>query len=180
MKKIKLFIGVVLVTMFASLFSGCATIMPIPEIKEGRFDFSVTCEINGEEKIFSGVYVCKYDGAYKTLAGEGIEWEGYVENSEENGVIPIQTNDDGVIYIDLHFVPEYFMGDPDAILYDVPAPALYMVYHSDDPEVSSYETDQEILATNYGVRIISYDYADPIENTFEEKFTIVDFEPTIN
>ena len=50
MKKIKLFICVVFVTMFTSLFSGCATIMPIPEIKEGRFDFSVTCEINGEEK----------------------------------------------------------------------------------------------------------------------------------
>ena len=180
MKKIKLFMCVVLVTMFTSLLSGCAAVVLLPNVKEGRFNFSVTYEINGEEKTCSGVYVCKYDGAYKTLAGEGIDWKGYVENSEENGVIPIQTNDDGVIYIDLHFVPEYFMGDPDAILYDVPAPALYMVYHSDDPEVSSYETDQEILATNYGVRIISYDYADPIENTFEEKFTIVDFEPTIN
>ena len=180
MKKIKLLICLVLVTMFASLFSGCATILLIPEIKEGRFDFSVTCDINGEQKIFSGVYVCKYEGAYKTLAGEGIEWEGYVENSEEYGVIPVQTNDDGVVYIDLYFVPEYFMGDPDAILYDVPAPTLYIAYHSDDPEVFSYETDEEIIATKYGVRIISYDYADPIENSFEEKLTFVEFEPTIN
>ena len=76
MKKIKLFICVLLVTILSSLFSGCATIMPIPEIKEGRFDFSVTCEINGEETSFSGVYVCKYEGAYKTLAGEGIKREG--------------------------------------------------------------------------------------------------------
>ena len=180
MKKIKLFICVLLVTILSSLFSGCATILPIPEIKEGRFDFSVTCEINGEEKTFSGVYVCKYDGAYKTLVGEGIDWNGYIENSEENGVIPIQTNDDGVIYIDLHFVPEYFMGDPDAILYDVPAPTLYIVYHSDDPDVSSYETDQEIIAATYGVKLISYKYADPIENTFKERVTFVDFEPTIN
>ena len=57
MKKMKLFICVLFVTILSSLFSGCATIMPIPEIKEGRFDFSVTCEINGEEKTFSGVYV---------------------------------------------------------------------------------------------------------------------------
>ena len=180
MKKIKLFICVLLVTIFSSLFSGCATIMPIPKIKEGRFDFSVTCEINGEEKIFSGVYVCKYDGAYKTLAGEGIKREGCVENSEENGVIPVQTNDDGVVYIDLHFIPEYFMGDPDAICYDVPAPALYMLYHSDNPDEASYETDEEIIATNYGVKLISYKYADPIENTFKEKFTFAHFEPTIN
>ena len=180
MKKIKLFICVVLVTMFTLILSGCVTILPIPEVKEGRFDFSVTYEINGEEKTVSGVYVCKYDGAYKTLAGDGIEWTGYVENNDNGGVIPIHTNEDGVIYIDLYFVPEYFMGDPDAILFDVPAPALYMVYHDDDLDAASYETDQEILATNYGVRLISYKYADPIENAFEEELTFVDFEPTIN
>ena len=166
--------------MFTSLLSSCAAVVLLPEVKEGRFNFSVTYAINGEEKTYSGVYVCKYDGAYKTLVGEGIYWEGYVENSEENGVIPIQTNEDGIIYIDLHFIPEYFMGDPDAILFDVPAPALYMVSHDDDLDSASYETDQEILATNYGVRLISYKYADPIENVFEEKLTLVDFEPTIN
>ena len=180
MKKMKFFVCVVLVTMFTMLFSGCLARVSIPEVKEGRFEFSVTCKINGEEKTFSGVYVCKYEGAYKTLVGEGIDWEGYIENSDDNGIIPIQTNKDGVIYIDLYFVPEYFMDDPDAICYDVPAPALVMVYHSDDPDVSSYETDAEILATNYGVKIISYKYADPIKNTFKEQFTFVDFVPTIN
>ena len=180
MKKIKFFVCVVMVTMLTMLFSGCLARVPLPEIREGRFDFSVTCEINGEEKTFSGVYVCKYDGAYKTLVGEGIDWTGYIENNDVYGMIPIQTNEDGIIYIDLYFVPEYFMDDPDAICYDVPAPALVMVYHSDDPEVSSYETDAEILATNYGVKIISYKYADPIKNTFKEQFTFVDFVPTIN
>ena len=180
MKKLKLIICVVLVVMLTVLFSGCLARVSIPEIKEGRFEFSVTYEINGEEKTYSGVYVCKYDGAYKTLAGEGCYWKGYIENSEENGVIPIQTNEDGIIYIDLYFVPEYFMGDPDAILFDVPAPALYMVYHSDNPDEESYETNEEVLAASYGVRIISYKYADPIENTFKKKFTFVDFELTIN
>ena len=167
-------------TLMPMLFSSCSAKMPVPTITEGRFDFSVTYELNGEEKTYCGVYVCKYDGAYKTLAGEGIKWEGYVENSEENGVIPVQTNDDGVVYIDLHFIPEYFMGDPDAICYDVPAPALYMLYHSDNPDEASYESDKEIIATNYGVKLISYKYADPIENTFKEKFTFARFEPTIN
>ena len=180
MKKLKVAICIVLVTMVLSLYSGCLAKVPIPEIKEGRFEFSVTCEINGEEKTYSGVYVCKYDGAYKTLVGKGVDWEGYIENSDDNGIIPIQTNDDGVIYIDLYFVPEYFMGDPDAICYDVPAPVLYIVYHSDNPDEASYENDPEILETNYGVKLISYKYADPIENTFKEKVTFVDFELTIN
>ena len=180
MKKIKLFICIVLVTTFTSLLSSCAAVVLLPKVKEGRFNFSVTYEINGEEKTYSGVYVCKYDGAYKTLVGEGIDWKGYVENGEENCVIPIQTNEDGIIYIDLYFVPEYFMGDPDAILFEVPAPALYMIYHDDDTDSERYETDQAILETNYGVKLISYKYADPIENAFEEKLIFVDFEPTIN
>ena len=180
MKKHKFFIIALLMIAITMIFSGCAAVVLLPKVKEGRFNFSVTYEINGEETTYSGVYVCKYKGAYKTLVGEGINWEGYIENAEENGMIPIQTNEDGIIYIDLYFVPEYFMGDPDAILFDVPAPTLYMVYHNDDLESGSYEADQEILATNYGVRLISYKYADPIENEFEEKFTFVDFEPTIN
>ena len=180
MKKYKFFIITLLMIAITMIFSGCAAVVLLPKVKEGRFNFSVTYEINGEKKIYSGVYVCKYDGAYKTLVGEGIDWEGYVENDDNDGVVPIQTNEDGIIYIDLYFVPEYFMGDPDAILFDVPAPALYMVYLDDDQEAESYETDQELLATNYGVRLISYKYADPIENTFEEKLTFVDFEPTIN
>ena len=180
MKKLKILAIVLLVTTVATLFSGCLARVFIPEIKEGRFDFSVTYEINGEEKTISGVYVCKYVGAYKTLVGEGIYWEGYIENSDDNGIIPIQTNDDGVIYIDLCFVPEYFMDDPYAILFDVPTPALYMVYHINNPDGASYENDPEILATNYGVKLISYKYADPIDNTFKEQFTFVDFVPTIN
>ena len=179
MKKLKKLLMIVLILVFTSLSSGCLAKLPVPEIKEGRFDFSVTYEINGEEKTYAGVYVCRYDGAYKKLAGKGIYWKGYIENDDNGGVIPIQNNEDGVIYIDLYFVPEYFMGDPDAILYDVPAPALYMVYHSDNPDEASYATEEEVIA-NYGIRIISYDYADPIENTFEEKLTFARFELTIN
>jgi hypothetical protein len=174
MRKLRILTVVILITIFTSLLSGCLARMPLPSVKEGRFDFSVTYEVDGEVKTYSGVYVCEFDGAYKTLAGEGVDWEGYIENGDDKGIIPIQTNDDGIIYIDLYFVPEYFMDDPDAICYDVPAPALVMVYHSDDPDVSSYETDAEILETNYGVKIISYKYADPIKNTFKETFTFVD------
>jgi hypothetical protein len=55
-----------------------------------------------------------------------------------------------------------------------------MVYHYDNPDEVSYETDAEILETTYGVKLISYKYADPIKNTFKEKFTFAHFEPTIN
>lgn len=31
-----------------------------------------------------------------------------------------------------------------------------------------------------GAKLVSYKHADPIENTFKEKFTFARFEPTIN
>ena len=178
MKKRK-FAGVlILLMMVASLFSGCVAKLPIPDIKKGRFDFSVTYEISGEEKTYSGVYVCEFDGVLTTLVGSTREWKGYIEN-EKDVDIPIQTNKDGVIYINFGFSPEYFMGDPDAMYYEAPQPNLYMIYHSDDPEELDITSEEEVIA-NYGVKLMGYEYAAPIENTFKEKTVSSRFEPSIN
>lgn len=178
MKKLKKLLMIVLILVFTSLSSGCFAKFPIPTIKEGRFEFAVTYEVDGEEKTYAGVYVCKFDGAYKTFVGSGLDWSGYVENEPEID-LPIQTNDDGTVYINFGFFPEYFMGDPEAEYYPVPEPSLYMIYHDDDPEVFHITGEDEVIA-GYGVRLISYNYADPIENKFVDKLTSYRFEPSIN
>ena len=178
MKKHKLLAVVTLITMLTPLFSSCAVKIGVPEVKEGRFDFSVTYEVNGEEKTYTGVYVCAYDGVLTTFLGSSLEWTGYIENEEEIDV-PIQTNEDGVIYINFGFFPEYFMGEPYSGDYEAPKPNLYMIYHSDDPEELEITSEEEIIA-GYGVKIIDYEYAKPIENTFEESFVFSRFEPSIN
>ena len=178
MKKRK-FAGVlILLMMVASLFSGCMAKLPIPDIKKGRFDFSVTYEIDGEEKTYSGVYVCEFDGVLTTLVGSTRQWKGYIENEKEID-IPIQTNKDGVVYINFGFIPEYFMGDPDATYYEAPQPNLYMIYNSSDPEDWDITSEEEVIA-KYGVKLIGYEYAAPIENTFKEKTVSSRFEPSIN
>jgi hypothetical protein len=178
MKKLKVLIVAFLVAVVSMAFTGCVAKVPIPQIKEGRFNFSVTYEINGEEKNYTGVYICEYDGVLTTCLGSGLEWIGYIENEEEMDV-PIQTNEDGIIYINFGFFPEYFMGDPDAIYYEAPSPSLYMIYN-DSTEETLHITGEEEDILQYGVKIISYEYADPIENTFEEKLTFSRFEPSIN
>lgn len=178
MKKQKFVVVLMLLVMITSLFSGCVAKLPIPDIKEGRFDFSVTYEIDGEEKTYSGVYICKFDGVLTTLVGSSREWKDYIENEKEID-IPIQTNEDGVVYINLGFFPEYFMGDPDAKYYAAPQPNLYMIYHSSDPEDLDITSEEEVIA-EYGVRLIGYEYAAPIENTFKEKVSFGRFEPSIN
>ena len=57
MKKSKVII-LLLVIIVVLICSGCATKMPLPEVREGRFDFSITYEVNGEEITYTGVYVC--------------------------------------------------------------------------------------------------------------------------
>lgn len=178
MKKLKRIAIVFLLIAATALLSSCVAKLPMPEVTEGRFDFSVTYEINGEVKTYSGVYVCKLDGVLTTFLGSSLQWKGYIEN-EADVDIPIQTNEDGVIYINPGFSPEYFMGDPDAVDYDVPKPNLFMIYHSDDPNVSDITGEEEVIE-GYGVKLIGYEYAAPIKNTFKEKLSFSRFEPSIN
>ena len=179
MKKIKLFLCVVLVAMFASLFSGCATVMPIPEIKEGRFDFSVTYEINGEEKTYFGVYVCKYAGIYVRVYGNGRMWDDYIEGTDSDNFVAVETTDDITLYIDFGFYPEYFMADPDYFV-GVPQPALWIEYYDDEIGGTNLLGEQKEIFENYGIKIISYQYPEPIANSFKDSWSIGQIDPGIN
>ena len=86
MKKLKRFIMIFVMVFTTVILSSCALKkMPVPSVKEARFNFSFTYEINGEEETYSGVYVCKYDGTYASVFGfgTGVDWIGYVENVGE-------------------------------------------------------------------------------------------------
>ena len=173
MKKKRIAVIFVVIMLITMLFSGCLANVPVPKIKEGRFDFSVTYEINGEERTSTGVYVCKYEGSYLSVYGSGRDWKGYVENGDEWAMVAIHTNDDGVLYVELGFYPEYFMSDPDSVYYETPVPRLCFIYHSDDPDVISSTADEEEIFNTYGVKLTGYTYADPIENSYDKKFGCV-------
>ena len=170
MKKQRFIIVTLLMMLIASLFSGCAVKMPVPEVEEGRFNFSVTYEVNGEEKTYSSVYVCKYDGIRVAIDGKARMWDSYIENANGARTLDVLTNDEGVIRIDFNFNPQYFMADPASILFETPAPSLLMEYHSEDPNFISF-TDEIDFYKDYGVKIISYEYAEPIENNYQEKWS---------
>ena len=89
------------------------------------------------------------------------------------------TNKDGVVYINLGFYAEYFMDDPSAIYYNTPSPSLYLIYHSSTPDSLEITSEKEVI-DNCGVKIISYNYAEPIKNTFNEQLSFGRFEPSIN
>ena len=160
----KIYNAIILVLLISLALTSCGLNVPRPEIKEGRFNFSVTYEYNGEAKTVSGVYVCKYDGViwYNPNRDPFVHWEESFEGDgvNEYGDIPIcNTDDGGEIFISLFMYPEYFMGDPE---YANAKPLIRAELCYPDDQIG----DPDIL-TEYGVKLISYEYDEPIENVYK-------------
>ena len=149
--------------------TSCGFTVARPEVKEGRFDFSITYELNGEEKTFSAVYVCEFAGTSWTLdGGYGRDWnahtEGDYEGDDYSAVIG-KTDDGGDVILFFGIYPEYFMGDS-ADDRGAPEPSVYIAYPEDENGASGLVNIPEEVYEKYGARIISSEYDQPIENTF--------------
>ena len=62
------------------VLTSCVDSVLRPEVKEGKFDVSVTYEVGGETKTLALVYVCEYDGVKMALEGTRYRaWNGHFE-----------------------------------------------------------------------------------------------------
>lgn len=163
---VSVIIGLVAAALIAASFTGAFTRVPRPEIKEGEFDFALTCEVDGETKKIEGTYVCKYEGASRALDGVGRDWKGYIKDHEDSDSYDIKTTDEGVIKVDPDICAEFFMSDPNyqnMKSSDDPKPEPYVYITSGDNANEAtfdlYEGDD--------VKIISFEYDEPIENTYK-------------
>ena len=159
----KIFVAIITLLLLSISLTSCAANVPRPEIKEGRFNISVTYEHNGEIKTVSGVYVCEYEGVnwWDINADPDANWkESYEGDIQDGGIIPIRnTDDDGEIFISLLMYPEYFMGDPEYANY---TPLIRAeLWYPDE------QTDDIERIAEHGVKLISYEYDEPIENSYK-------------
>ena len=178
MKKRNIFAVIILTLMIMLVCSGCAAKAFVPNVKEAFFDFSITYEVYGEEHTYNGVYVCEYDGIYITVYGSTSLWKDYVEDNEEMTIL-IEENDEFSVYIILALNPEYFMNDP-GFYGEIPKPMIYAEFSDQETGEVSLIWDEEVIYENFGSRIISYNYPEPIENDYQEKWSFGKFEPGIN
>ena len=153
----------------ALLLTSCGLEVPRPEIKEGRFDFSITYEMNGEIMTYSDTYVCEFDGTSWTFdGGYSRDWNDYTENEHEGDAycaILGQTDDGGDIVLFFGIYPEYFMGDSTGDRGE-PEPMIYVTYPEDENGGSVGIAQPEEVEEIYGIKIISYEYDLPVENEF--------------
>lgn len=166
MKKILSIVSFVL--LLSLCLTSCGLTVPRPEIKEGRFNYSVTYELNGEIKTISGVYICEYDGISWSLdGGNNRHWKGCIEGGTEDDQIQIGTTEDGgAINVCLDFDPDYFMGEDVVEYKGVPEPYLIVVYPMTEDGALTFINDAETVAEQYGAKIISHVYDEPINNSF--------------
>ena len=160
--------------LLSVVLTGCHNSLE-PTVKEGRFDFSVTYEVDGEIKNISGVFVCEFVGAGSRIDGYYVEWNSYFLDDFEElfpvdhyNCIVVKEHEYGTIYLNLDLQAKYLMSEPGYLDSNRCVPYLVIEYYEDKvDEIGSYSTDDAKIIESYGVKIISYDYDAPIENTYK-------------
>ena len=139
-----------------------------PTVTEHDFEYSVTYKLNGETKTINGVYNCSFSG----FGSEGIDpldryytGEYTVDgNTTTFQSYTIAEKDTVDLYIVTLFNDSYLMNDTKNYSY---YPSLDDPYlEAADSEGYAYESDEEELLNMFDAEIVSWEYPEPIENSF--------------
>ena len=162
MKRYKLFlptiilVAAIMLTVISAFIAGIAL---KPTVTESEFPFSITYELDGEIVTINDVYKARYKEnkkyKYRTYIGE-------IGNlGEDNTIYTLKTDETGRIELWTHFYPDYLMGDAWYDYFDEEAfePRIYY-YDAEENEFYDKETLSE-----QGVKLISFEYPEPIENS---------------
>lgn len=162
MKRYKLFlptiilVAAIMLTVISAFIAGIAL---KPTVTESEFPFSITYELDGETVTINDVYKARYKEnkkyKYRTYIGE-------IGNlGEDNTIYTLKTGETGRIELWTHFYPDYLMGDAWYDYFDEEAfePRIYY-YDAEENEFYDKETLSE-----QGVKLISFEYPEPIENS---------------
>ena len=163
-KKMKLPIIILVTGMILAIASCFFTgMLKEPTIKEHAFDYSVTYSIDGQVKTHKGSYLCSfigydghddptirlYDGVHKV--------DGVVS---ESSWFTVAQKDGAELSLIINLDADYLMGDPDKYEY---------VSGNDDPYLEASDAEGLFVEISevFDAEIISWEYSEPIENSFK-------------
>ena len=164
-------------------FFGCAQIFkPAPEITEGEFPFVLEYELDGKRYLIEDTVCCYFEGYDTTNAFTPIcprTWHQSLNSGDESKriLLELAPNLESVLVKDrineesrviLYYGDGgYYLGDPDyanrcpSIKYVEKYKTSEKVWHSEHTELS-YEELEEF----FGIKIIRFEFSNPIENKF--------------
>ena len=153
----------IIIAIVASLL---VSIQKAPTVTNHDFDFSITYKLDGETKTINGVYSSRFTG----FGGNGVDplcryYEGtYKVEGETDGdrCFTIAEKDGYTLYIVTLLNDEYLMGDVENDSYESchEEPTL----EAEDKVGNQY--DETNLPAIFDAEIVSFEYPEPIENTF--------------
>lgn len=162
LKRAKYILIVYLIATLALLLLGYS--VRGPRVARQEFPFTITYSYQGETKTISDVYVGEYVRRAKYIGDDSVGWYGYIQdhNRLESDFYRVAEIDGQVFSINLNLEPGYLMGDP-AYAGSVCQPTG--VYLGFDGTNEITVTDPVQLA-GLGLVIVSWEYPEPIANSF--------------
>ena len=161
-RKALLILGIYLLATFALLIGGYS--VREPAVKMQEFPFTITYTYRGSTRTIEEVYVAEYCRTDKYIGDDDITWYGYVRdwNRLESDYCRVVEEEGRTFSINLNIEPGYLMGDPDyADAVIVPTGVSFDTTVDSDMGL----TDPAELE-KLGFTIESFDYPEPIENSF--------------
>ena len=154
----------IIVAIVASLL---LSMQKTPTVTNQDFDFSITYKLDGETKTINGVYSSRFTG----FGGNGIDplcryYDGtYKVEGEDDGdrCFTIAEKDGYRLYIVALLNDYYLMGDEENESYNSNAKAPTLEAEDKD----GYQYDETELPDIFDAEIVSFEYPEPIENSFE-------------
>lgn len=146
-------------------FLSCANASCSPEITYGEFPFRIEYEIHGERVIIEDTIICKFDGFNLNwdTADKTRRWKIYFASGRESGarnLADLKINENDQIYFSLGN-PDYYMGEEGGYF-------GFRAFKLNNGVGINYPTiEPDELYDTYGIKVISYEFSDPIVNTFK-------------
>ena len=165
MKSKKLLLPTIIIVaavLVISIYSVISSVAKKPTVTEGEFPFSITYELDGEKVTINDVYRARYDRNDGYADTKTRVYVGEIGNmGEGNTSYILKTEPSGRIELYTNFYADYLMGDSEYDYFDDEAFEPQIFYY--DMEEQEYG-DEETLSA-HGVKLISFEYPTPIENS---------------
>lgn len=138
---------------------------PRPQITYGEFPFRLEYEINGQRKVIKDTLICEYDGISSNEGrGKYRKWKQTLSSGSER-ITLLKVDNTKEIY----YAPgsaEYYMGDIDNTEdYNHQFPNAVIVEREGKMTNSGLIRADQLLE-QYSIKLISWDYTEPIKNEF--------------
>ena len=168
MKNKKMLLPVVILAAALLAMIVCSLFTAIakkPTVTEKEFAFTITYELDGERVTINDVYTAYYDGNGGYADSKSRIYHGKIGGMEgiDDTYYTLKQKGNERIELDTNFYPDYMMGDPDGDYFsEVPFEPVLLYYDAEENEYCDAETLQ-----SHGAKLISWEYPEPIENSFE-------------